>query len=1054
MEPERSCLKCAAPLGRIAGEMLCPGCLLETGLAEPEPVGPTERRFGDYELLDEIARGGMGVVYRARQIGLDRFVAVKLLLSGSLATPEVVQRFRAEASAAASLQHPNIVAIHEVGFCDGQHFIAMDYVAGRSLADLVREGPLDARRAASYVKTVAEAIHFAHEHKILHRDLKPSNVLVDQFDAPHVTDFGLARRLDAETVLTLSGHVLGSPGYMAPEQAASRGGQIGRHTDVYSLGALLFHLLTGRAPFMAGTIPATLHAVMHTEAVSPRVLVPELPRDLETICLKCLEKEPSRRYATAQQLADELACFLRGEPIKARPVTSMERAWRWAKRKPALATLIVLVHLVGAVGFSGIVWQWLRAERNATEAAMQRDIAEGRLYAAEMRLAHAEYQEGMLGSVRERLEAWDSSRRPGRPDWRGFEWRWLQRLSASTSSEVLATNASGFSAVAVSTDGRTLALGAGDGTVELVEARTGARQKSWVAHPGAIDSVEFVPNRNWLVTIGGDDGQLKIWDAEQARLLGSAPCLKGVLARVAVSPDGRLLAASAAEEYSINLWDITGAPEDANFPRFDRSVVGLGPAVFSPDGRTLAIANRDMGFHPDLYDLESVEVEVEVEPLQPPQHNFMHSIAFSPDGQWLATGSSDGTVALWDVSRRARAHLFQGNLSIHALTFSADSQTLFAATADRHIHRWALAAPERALILRGHSDRPQALAVLRDEAALVSASIDGTVRRWRTDSEALARASGMPAEFEIFKEAGLPNRGVALALSVDQRSLAVTFLRQIYIFDLASGGRRAVIESANAFGLGFLVGTRFLAFSPDGAYLALGGAGGWLTLLDATTLQPVREPLRVSEDHNTHVAFALGGQVIVSGHARFGGVTVTEIKEWRTNWQHSAAGNFFTEPVAVSPDGTLLASASPGGHLTIREVKSGRQVAVCPQPVRFLRAVTFSPDGRTIAFSDESAAIFLWDWAGRRPLRRLAGHRDGVLSLAFSPDGRTLASGSIDQTIRLWHPDLDQELAVLTGHTSIVYGVAFDASGQTLASVAHDGTVLVWRAAPATGAAR
>jgi WD40 repeat protein len=433
-------------------------------------------------------------------------------------------------------------------------------------------------------------------------------------------------------------------------------------------------------------------------------------------------------------------------------------------------------------------------------------------------------------------------------------------------------------------------------------------------------------------------------------LLGSAPCLKGVLARVAVSPDGRFVAASAAEEYSINLWDITGAPEDENFPRFDRSVRGLGPAVISRDGRTLAIANRSLGFHPALYDLESGEEVI----LQPPQHNFMHSIAFSPDGQWLATGSSDGTVALWDVSRRARAHLFQGN-------HSASMPDLFRRQPDalcshrRPAHPKLAAGRTRTSADPSRPQRPcPGLAVLRDEAVLVSASSDGTVRRWRTDSEALARANELPAEFEIFKEAGFPNRGVALALSADQRSLAVTFLRQIHIFDLASGRRQAVIESENAFGLGFLVGTRFLAYSPDGAYLALGGAGGWLTLLDATTLRPVREPLRVSSDHNTHVAFALGGQVIVSGHARFGGVTVTDIKEWRTNWQHSAAGNFFTEPVAVSPDGTLLASASPGGHLTIREVESGRQVAVCPQPVRFLRAVTFSPDGRTIAFSDES----------------------------------------------------------------------------------------------------
>jgi eukaryotic-like serine/threonine-protein kinase len=1049
MEPERSCLKCAAPLGRIGGELLCPGCLLETGLAKPEPMAPAERRFGDYELLDEIARGGMGVVYRARQIGLDRLVAVKQLLSGPLATPEVVRRFRAEASAAASLQHPNIVAIHEVGFCDGQHFIAMDYVAGRSLADVVREGPLEARRAAGYVKTVAEAIHFAHEHKILHRDLKPSNVLVDQFDAPHVTDFGLARRLDRETALTITGHVLGSPGYMAPEQAAPWGGKVGRHTDVYSLGAILFQLLTGRAPFMAGTIPATLHAVLHTEAVSPRVLVPGLPRDLETICLKCLEKEPARRYATAQQLADELARFLRGEPTKARPVSPPERALRWAKRKPALATLIVLVHLVGAAGLAGIVWQWLRAEQNAAEAATQRDLAEGRAYAAQMRLAHADYQAGMLGSVRQRLEAWDSSVRSGQPDWRGYEWRWLQRLGASTSSEVLATNAIGFSAVAVSPDGQILALGANDGTVELVDARTGAWQKSWVAHPHAVDGLEFVPNRpNWLVTIGGDDGQLKIWDAEQARLLGSAPCLKGVLARVDVSPDGRFLAASAAEEYSINLWDITGAPEDENFPRLHRSVRGLGPVVFSPDGRTLAFA--DLASRPALYDLSSGELD----PLEPPHGNFILAIAFSPDGQWLATGGFDESVALWEVSRRARVHLFQGNhLSIHALTFSADSQRLFAATADRHIHGWLLAQPERPLSLRGHSDRAQALAALRDEAVLVSASSDGTVRRWRTDSAALARAGQMPAEFDTLKTAGDPSRGLALALSADQRSLAVTFLRQIHIFDLASGRRQAVIDSANAFGLGFHVSTRSLAYSPDGAYLALGGGAGWLMLLDATTLRPVREPLPVS-DANTHLAFALDGQVLVSGHARFGGLTIIDVKEWRTIRQRPAAGNFFIEPLAVSPDGRLLAAASPGRRLSIEKVESGRQVAVCPQPVRFLRAVTFSPDGQTIAFSDESAAIFLWDWAGRRPLRRLAGHRDAVVSLAFSPDGRTLASGGADHTIRLWHPDLDQEVAVLTGHDAKVFEVAFDAAGQALASVAHDGSVLVWRAAPATGAAR
>ena len=278
MASKRVCGKCGAELTDVGAEQLCPGCLLEVGLdasldsSQPSLIGlarqspierPFPRSFGDYELLEEIAHSGMGIVYKARQVSLDRIVAVKMLLFGPLAGPEFVQRFRTEAAAAASLQYPNIVSIHEVGFREGQHFFAMDYVAGHSLAQIVRDGPLPARRAAGYMKTIAEAIQYAHERVILHRDLKPSNVLIDEFDQPRVTDFGLAKRMEKETDLTLSGQVLGSPNYMAPEQAAARRGQVGKRSDVYSLGAILYHLLTGRAPFAADTVAKTLHQVQN-----------------------------------------------------------------------------------------------------------------------------------------------------------------------------------------------------------------------------------------------------------------------------------------------------------------------------------------------------------------------------------------------------------------------------------------------------------------------------------------------------------------------------------------------------------------------------------------------------------------------------------------------------------------------------------------------------------------------------------------------------------------------------------------------------------------------
>ena len=283
-------------------------------------VGQPGESFGDYELLTEIARGGMGVVYKARQKSLDRQVAVKMLLFGPRASPALIRRFKVEAVAAGSLHHPNIVAIHEVGVYDGQQFIVMDYVDGPNLGILARDQPLQAKRAAAYVRTIATAIHHAHEHGILHRDLKPSNVIVGADDQPRVTDFGLARRLDGESSLTLTGQVLGSPNFIPPEQAASHHGKVSRRSDVYGLGGILYYLLTGRPPFQGEDIARTLDQVMTSDVVPPRLLNSEVPSGLEMVCLKCLEKDSAKRYATAQEVAQDLERFLNDEPVLAQPL--------------------------------------------------------------------------------------------------------------------------------------------------------------------------------------------------------------------------------------------------------------------------------------------------------------------------------------------------------------------------------------------------------------------------------------------------------------------------------------------------------------------------------------------------------------------------------------------------------------------------------------------------------------------------------------------------------------------------------------------------------------
>ena len=323
----------------MVGDGLCPRCLIELALdagAKPLSVPPRDLSstnfipsiFGDFELLKEVGRGGMGVVYKARQLSLDRIVAVKLMLAGARATKAEIRRFKKEGQAATKLDHPNIVPAYQFGEFNDQHYIVMEYVEGRSLAKVIGRTPLPSDQALRYVKTVAKAIHYAHEANLLHRDLKPHNILIDQNDEPRITDFGLVRQIRVDRNSTLSDIPVGTPSYMPPEQAKGKRRLISPASDVYSLGAILYDCLTGRPPFRADNDVATLLQVISEEPAPPRLLNPKVDRDLETICLKCLEKEPRRRYRSAQALADDLDRFFLRMPIAARPMGGIERMRR------------------------------------------------------------------------------------------------------------------------------------------------------------------------------------------------------------------------------------------------------------------------------------------------------------------------------------------------------------------------------------------------------------------------------------------------------------------------------------------------------------------------------------------------------------------------------------------------------------------------------------------------------------------------------------------------------------------------------------------------------
>lgn len=378
MTDKNICSRCETELPLNAPAGVCPRCLLQAGMLESSPeishaaidatiltdsttpsdranepptvrdeefptrtlqTGEKVRYFGEYELLTEIARGGMGVVYRARQVRLNRVVALKMILAGQFAGQADVQRFHTEAEAAAQLDHPGIVPIYEVGEHEGHHFFTMGFVDGGSLASRLVEGPLAPREAALLVQQIAEAVQYAHEHGVIHRDLKPANILLDRTGQPRISDFGLAKNTRHDSGLTASGQVMGTPGYMPPEQASGNANQVQEVADVYSVGAILYALLTGRPPFQADTVIDTLMQVTEREPVAPSALNAKIPKDLETICLKCLEKDRRRRYPSARELAEELQRFLEGRPILARPVSVAERGWRLCRRHPAIAAL-------------------------------------------------------------------------------------------------------------------------------------------------------------------------------------------------------------------------------------------------------------------------------------------------------------------------------------------------------------------------------------------------------------------------------------------------------------------------------------------------------------------------------------------------------------------------------------------------------------------------------------------------------------------------------------------------------------------------------------------
>lgn len=979
-------------------------------------------RMGPYELCEVVAHGGMGVVFRARHVQLNRIVALKVIRPDRIANETDRRRFHNETVTVAQLDHPHIVPIYDVGQADGVHYFTMKLMEGGDLQQHCLRYLDDPRAAAGIVADVAGAVHHAHQRGVLHRDVKPSNVLLDEEGRPHVTDFGLARRLDGKAGLSDTGELLGTPAYMAPEHLAPELGPLTVAADVYGLGAVLYVLLTGKPPFEGQHTMAVLESIRSREPALPRQLNPRVDRDLEQVCLKALAKRPADRYADAQELADDLQRYLSGECVLARPLSWRQQRWRWVQRHPDLAALsagilIVATVLLTLLGVQTVrlsfarreVDQSLRLARanqaeaaaNRREAARLRDSAEQQHGQAERARAEAMTQRQVaretayaatihhIEMARRAGDTTEFSRlmdeqvpQSGEPDMRGFEWFVLDRLHRFRPQRWPAFRGP-VHTVSYSPDGRRIAAAGEPGRIQVLDASTGRELVFWPSLTTTRD-VAFSPDGTQLAAVG-DDGQLMLFPAR-----GGAP----------------------------QAWPL------AKVPVWQVAFVGNGPLLATCDQEgAIRLFDRPQG---------QVTATLAAEP------GVIQCLAVAPDGQWLVSGRRDGNLDVWDVATGQVVHRVSTDSTskIRCLAVSADGAMLATgdtgdlvrvARLDRPwSHRWLLSGQ--------HFDRLQDVAFSADGRRVAGCDKSGAVRVWRIPDEA-TDGDGQPLPPEHAWQAH-DGRGYAIAYDPNGNRLA-TGGQEAHVAVWEPQDREDVLtlgpsgrKSDDA---------RSLVFAPDSRQLAVAAENGvqWWDL-------PTRKLVaRLSRDNlpSDHVAVSRDGQCLAVGREK-----QARIEVWRRSsdgWQFAwEAEDQPCDHLAFSPLSQTLAVVDwLRDEVAVYEAATGR--VEHRLEAKQCWAAEFSPDGQQLAFT-ELDDIVLWDRT-QQQRRRLQKHRSTVTDLAYSPDGRRLASCGHDRRIAVWDARNGTPLQTMMGHRCNVTQVAF-VGNDRLVSLGDDGTVLVWHA--------
>ncbi|MBL9136263.1 MAG: protein kinase [Verrucomicrobiales bacterium] len=1024
-QPPGRCPECGRSLASDAPHGLCSNCLiagvLEVGWTDLAPFSgnrhgvPLPRSFGGYELLEELARGGMGVIYRARQPRLNRIVAVKVLAAGQFASAEFFERFRTETETAASLSHPNIVPIYEVGECEGQPFFSMRFVEGGTLAEPRSQvgTRLSEREAATLLAKLSRAVHFAHQHGVLHRDIKPGNVLLDLEGEPHLSDFGLAKLIEKESSLTHTLALLGTPSYMSPEQARGEAKHLTTAVDVYGLGAVFYQMLTGRPPFEGQTTVDTVRQVLEREPRRPSTLRRGIDRDLETICLKCLEKNPAQRYGSAEALADELGRWLRKEPIQARRSTWLERILKWIQRNPKIATLAILLHLVLAAGLAGIILMSVRlsaANRDKDKANVQ--IAKN--------LREFEWQRiDELVSTSKRGVALanlsDFLRQD--PSNRAAATRLVSMLSRCRF--VLPTIAplrhgAPVNSLSLSSDEQRALTSSVDGECHLWDLADG-KKLATLPHRVKVNEVVLVAEDRMALSTC-QDGSFWLWDLSQEQVLFEFPKAPNVKIGAVVSRDGRR-AALIDSESSMQVWDL---------PTQQR----VGPSLTMPSGVLRAMFGRDA----DTLAISSADGTIRIWRLRgavPMVSEFKVSgeptcLEFSLDGGVLAV-SRQGSVTLWNAEEDRMMREFEAyDRQILMMEFSQDGRRLVTTAFDRPLKIWDIALGQ----MMGQpieAEGPFSYFQLSPDGAHVATrSHNGVARIW----DAL---TGLPVT-ESFEHEGSIND---MRLTRDgRRVLTASHDGTLQVWQMQEAGfMDSVVKTTDNF--------PSACFSRDGRWV-VGTTEDRALVLDWRTGRRVGQPMAHSAQIYRLSISSDGTKVATAGWDNVGRI-------WNLQ-----TGEPMTPPlvherrlysVSFSPDGRLLATGSEDESARLWEVLSGRPVGAPLLHQGEVMWVRFSPDSRTLLTASTDGTARLWSCEDGKPLLgEPLRHKGTVWTAEFSPDGRRVVTASTDRAAIIWDAASGRRLTGPILHERTVYAARFSPDGRCILTCSEDGTARIWDA--------